>query len=164
MSEDFITFVNVMSVDPQLLAAYPEISATPVHMEVPVLWGDMDSAQHVNNLIYLRWSETTRIKLFEKIGNITFDGDQGVILGWQDIKYIFPLTYPDTAMITAQVSEIREDRFIVTTKVYSTRHHRISAVSTQSIIPYDYSKLSKAPYTLLLLLITSIGIIINTRR
>lgn len=147
MSEDFITFVNVMSIDPQLLAAYPEIAATPIQMEIPVLWGDMDSAQHVNNLIYLRWSETARIQLFEKIGNITFDGDQGVILGWQDIKYIFPLTYPDQALITARVSEIREDRFILETKIYSVQYKRICAVSSQSIIPYDYSKLSKAPLT-----------------
>ena len=31
-----------------------------------VHWGDMDAAQHVNNLAYLRWAESARIELFEK--------------------------------------------------------------------------------------------------
>jgi len=136
-----------MIISDKLLTAYPDISANPIHMEVPVLWGDMDSAQHVNNLIYLRWTETSRIKLFEKIGGISFQGEKGVILGWQDIKYIYPMTFPDTAIITACVTDIQEDRFFVQSKIYSTRFSRIAAVTNQSIIPYDYKNLTKIPLT-----------------
>ena len=116
-----------------LLKALPEITAAPIYMEMPVLWGDMDSAQHVNNLIYLKWSETSRIRLFERLDNITFNGENGVILGWQDIKYIFPMTYSDTAVITAAVSEVKEDRFFIESKIYSVKHQRIAAVTHQSI-------------------------------
>jgi len=130
-----------------LLKVLPEISAAPIYMEMPVLWGDMDSAQHVNNLIYLKWSETSRIRLFERLDNITFNGENGVILGWQDIKYIFPITYPDTAVITSAVTEIKEDRFFIESKVYSVKHQRIAAVTHQSIIPYDYVQLKKSPLT-----------------
>jgi len=129
------------------LKVLPEISAAPIYMEMPVLWGDMDSAQHVNNLIYLKWSETSRIRLFERLDNITFNGENGVILGWQDIKYIFPITYPDTAVITSAVTEIKEDRFFIESKVYSVKHQRIAAVTHQSIIPYDYVQLKKSPLT-----------------
>lgn len=31
-----------------------ELKQFPVWIEIPVQWGDMDAAQHVNNLIYLR--------------------------------------------------------------------------------------------------------------
>jgi len=134
-----------MAISQQLLDGYPEISSVPIQMEMPLLWGDMDSAQHVNNLVYMRWTETSRILLFDKIGDIDFSGQQGVILAWQDMKYIFPMTFPDTAIITAAVSEIKEDRFFITSKVYSTQHSRIAAVSSQSIVPYDYKKLSKVP-------------------
>ena len=136
-----------MATTEELLKAIPDISQAPVYMEVPVLWGDMDSAQHVNNLIYLKWSETSRISLFDEIDQITFDGKNGVILGWQDIKYIYPITFPDTAVITAAVVDILEDRFFIESKIYSVRHQRIAAVTKQSILPYDYEKLQKAPLT-----------------
>jgi len=136
-----------MATTQDLLKAITEISAAPIYMEMPVLWGDMDSAQHVNNLIYLKWSETSRIQLFESLDKITFSGENGVILGWQDIKYIFPITYPDTAVITAAVSEIRDDRFFIESKIYSVKHQRIAAVTHQSIIPYDYVLYKKSPLT-----------------
>jgi len=131
----------------KLEAEYPEIALSPITFEMPVMWGDMDSAQHVNNLIYLKWTETSRILLFDKIGDISFDGDHGVILGWQDIKYIYPITFPDTALITAAVTEIKEDRFFIQSKVYSYKGKRIAAVTNQSIIPYNYLQFKKMPLT-----------------
>jgi len=124
-----------------------ELLEYPVIVEIPVQWGDMDAAQHVNNLIYLRWSETARISYFEKIGmDISFTADDaGPILGWQDCKYIFPMTFPDTAIIGIKVDEIKEDRFITKCAVFSKRHQRISAVCHNAIIPYNYKTLKKVP-------------------
>ncbi len=113
----------------------------------PVHWGDMDSAQHVNNLMYLRWAETARVLYFEAIGvNTAFaPGGTGAILAWQDCKYTYPMTYPDTAVVGVRTVEIQEDRFILQTAVFSERHDRLAAVSEQVIVPYDYGKLAKAP-------------------
>lgn len=122
---------------------FPEIIDMPVYMEVPVLWGDMDSAKHVNNLVYLKWTETSRIKLFEQLMDTSFDGKEGPILGWQDCKYIFPMTYPDRAIVTCGVTEINEDRFELESRIYSVKYKRIVAISKQSIIPYDYIGLKK---------------------
>ena len=38
-----------------------------VSLEVCVHWGDMDAMQHVNNIIYLKWVESTRLLLFEQL-------------------------------------------------------------------------------------------------
>ncbi|MEL6674799.1 MAG: thioesterase family protein [Bacteroidota bacterium] len=115
--------------------------------EFPVHWGDMDAARHVNNLIYLRWAESGRIRYFEKMKlDTTFSpADIGPILGWQDCKYMFPMTYPDTAVVGVRVTEIEEDRFIMESGIFSKRHHRIAALSKQIIVPYDYGTLRKAP-------------------
>ncbi|MEZ5044351.1 MAG: thioesterase family protein [Saprospiraceae bacterium] len=122
-----------------------ELKQFPVWIEIPVQWGDMDAAQHVNNLIYLRWGESSRIAYFEQAGfGFSFNQGIGPILAWQDCKYIFPITYPDTAIIAIKVTEIKEDRFFMQTNIYSKVHQRIAAISKQSIIPYDYSTLKKA--------------------
>lgn len=113
----------------------------------PVQWGEMDAAKHVNNLIYLRWAESGRIAYFEAVKmNIAFDGSHvGPILGWQDCKYIFPITFPDTAIVGTRVTEILPDRFIMEAAVFSEKHQRIAAISKQHIIPYDYGNLKKVP-------------------
>lgn len=116
----------------------------PITIEIPVQWGEMDAARHVNNLIYLRWGESARIKYFEEMDLPTsFSGKQGPILGWQDCKYIFPITYPDTAIIGTKVSEIKTDRFLMECHIFSKKHQRLAAITNQSIIPYDYQNLCK---------------------
>ena len=40
----------------------------PVIVKIPVIWGDMDSFQHVNNVIYFRYFESARIQYFETLG------------------------------------------------------------------------------------------------
>ena len=113
----------------------------------PVHWGDMDSAQHVNNLVYLRWAETARVLYFEEIGvNTAFaPGETGAILAYHDCKYIFPMTYPDTAVVGARTVEFADDRFTMETAIFSERHDRIAAITKQVIVPYDYGQLRKAP-------------------
>ena len=37
----------------------------PVVLEIPVAWGDMDALNHVNNTVYLRYFESSRIAYFE---------------------------------------------------------------------------------------------------
>ena len=116
------------------------LSDYPVQLALPVQWADMDAAAHVNNLVYLRWAESARIALFERIGmDLDFQtATEGTILGWQECKYIFPMTFPDTAQIGIRVLEVAEYHFLVETAVFSERHGRIVAISKQKLVAYDY--------------------------
>ena len=122
-----------------------ELKKYKVICQYKVQWGQMDAAKHVNNTVYLQWAESARIAYFEEMKmDTSFKGvDVGPILGWLDCKYIFPMTYPDTAIVGARTIEIKEDRFIMECAIYSERHQRICAISKQSIIPYDYKELKK---------------------
>ena len=116
-------------------------------IQIPVQWGDMDAYQHVNNIRYLRWIESARVRYFEEyMNNEPIEkADVGPILAWQDAKYIFPMTYPDTAHIGYRVTEILEDRLICDARIYSERHNRLAIISHNVIMPYSLSKLAKAP-------------------
>lgn len=111
----------------------------------PVHWGDMDAANHVNNLIYLRWVESARIAFMRstEISTSFSSGDIGPILGWQECKYIFPITFPDTVIVGVRCFEILEDRFKLECGVFSEKHNRLAAISNQDIIPYNYGALKK---------------------
>lgn len=122
-----------------------ELKKYKVKLQYKVKWGDMDAARHVNNLIYMGWTETVRIAYFDAIGiDTSFSGTaEGPILAWQDCKYIFPVTFPDDVIVGCRTIEIKEDRFILESAVFSVKHDRLAALSKQSIIPYSYAKFTK---------------------
>jgi len=39
----------------------------PIVMDIPVAWGEMDSLQHVNNIVYFRYFESVRMAFFDRI-------------------------------------------------------------------------------------------------
>lgn len=127
------------------MSTQEEIAQFPIVIEIPVQWGDMDPANHVNNVTYLRWTESARIAFFDQFNvGTNFQNGIGPILAWHDCKYIFPLTYPDVAIITCGVQKIEAAQFFLECRIYSQKHERISAISSQRIVPYDYGQLSKA--------------------
>ncbi|HEX6622399.1 MAG TPA: acyl-CoA thioesterase, partial [Pyrinomonadaceae bacterium] len=100
------------------------LEAYPVVIETPVAWGEMDSFQHVNNIVYFRYFESARMAYFERVGFWAYMDETGVgpILASTRCKFILPLTYPDTVSIGARVSEIEDDRFTMSYAVVSHNH------------------------------------------
>ena len=86
-----------------------------VVVEMPVRWGDMDARGHVNNTIYYRYFESSRIALFQFL-NIYEDPTEvqiGPILSFQSCYYKAPLTYPDTVYIGAKIVSIEGSKIII---------------------------------------------------
>lgn len=125
---------------------HEEMEKAFISIEIPVQWGNMDAAQHVNNTVYLRWIESARLEMFRKINGGSFKFEKIVpILAWQDCKYIFPLTYPDTALITLDISVIKSDRIECEGRIYSKQHNRLAAISKNTLMAYDMQDLKKLP-------------------
>lgn len=123
------------------------ITDSYVTLELPVQWGNMDAAQHVNNTVYLRWIESARIEMFKKMHGGEFEFKKIVpILAWQDCKYIFPVTYPDTVVISLEILELMEDRVLCEGKIYSKKHDRLAAISKTLLMAYDMEELKKHPF------------------
>ena len=117
----------------------------PIHISIPIQWGDMDAFGHVNNIVYLKFFESARIAYFEKMGIV---GDTrsniGPILASTQCKFIFPLRYPDTVWATAKVIDMQKnDRFTMEYAVYSQRHMRIAAKGIGVIVSFDYTTQNK---------------------
>jgi len=64
---------------------------------MPIRWGDMDAMGHVNNTVYFRYMEQTRIEWFygfaEKIGAEPYRG-QGPVIVNASCTFLEPLVYP----------------------------------------------------------------------
>lgn len=119
----------------------------PVVLEVSVAWGEMDSFQHVNNIVYFRYFESARMAYFDRLdiwGHMRATG-VGPILASTQCKFRIPLTYPDTVSVGTRITRIEDDRFLMTYIVVSHRHQKIAAEGEGVIVTYNYPEQRKAP-------------------
>jgi len=72
-----------------------------VHVEkIPVRWGDMDAMGHVNNTVYFRFMEQTRISWFEALmprGEAW--GATGIVIVNASCNFKKPVNYPATVEV-----------------------------------------------------------------
>ena len=128
----------------ELLADYPFI------VKEDVRWGDMDAMGHVNNTIYFRYFEDVRVPMLRQMQLFATDSAQpapkiGPILAATDCRFKIPLTFPDTLHLGCRVSEVSEDRFIMTVRVVSEQYQRVAAEGKSEMVVYDYEAGKKAP-------------------
>lgn len=119
----------------------------PVVIEIPVAWGEMDSLQHVNNIVYFRYFESARMAYFNEIDIWNYMEATGIgpILASTLCKFRIPLTFPDHVAVGTKVTSLEADRFVMKYLVASQAHQRIAAEGEGVIVSYNYREKQKAP-------------------
>ena len=70
-----------------------------------VRWGDMDAMGHVNNAMYFRYLESTRIDWFRSVGFVPDPQGQGPVIVNAFCNFYRQLEYPDDILIKMYVSD-----------------------------------------------------------
>jgi len=119
----------------------------PVVIEIPIAWGEMDSFQHVNNIVYFRYFESIRMAYFGKLDVWTFMEETGIgpILSSTKCRFRIPLTYPDMISGGGRVTRLEADRYVMEYKLISHEHRKVAAEGEGLIVSYDYREKRKAP-------------------
>src|SRR5215470_18010694 len=125
-----------MSAIAELLAGFPVI------LELPVCWGEMDSYQHVNNVVYFRYFENARLEYFRRLDWFAFEKETGVspILASTQCRFRRALTYPDTIRIGARAVAVDADRFTIDYRLVSERLGTIAADGQVVVVTYDHGR------------------------
>ncbi|CAD5110290.1 acyl-CoA thioesterase [Zestomonas carbonaria] len=85
---------------------------------IPVRWGDMDSRQHVNNIIYFQYMEEARIRWFDSLG-LEFR-DVGPLVLQNQHTYLRAVEHPATVIVELYAGAIGRSSLVV--------EHRMSIV------------------------------------
>jgi len=113
-----------------------------IKTEIPVQWGDMDAFNHVNNVMYIRWFETSRIELFREVWGDKgmhmqeiMNGDGvGPILANFNVNYKLPLLYPDTVCIYTRISRMGNTSFGVEHQMKSKKNGDLVIAEADSVV------------------------------
>src|SRR5712691_7147072 len=105
------------------------LAGFPVVVTQAVVWGDMDSYEHVNNVVYFRYFENARLEYFRRMGWFEFEEQTGIgpILASTQARFRRALSYPDRIAIGARISDVGEDRCTMDYRLVSERLDDVAA-------------------------------------
>ena len=130
------------------------LSFFPVVKRISVQWGEQDLFQHVNNTVYFKYQEASRLKflglLMENIDK-SYDKEGfhkgtnvGPILSDTYCRFKFPLKYPDRVLIGSTILSggLQKDRYTLSHSMWSMNNNRIIAEGNGTVVNFNY-KLNK---------------------
>lgn len=96
----------------------------PFPYELPVQWGDMDALGHINNVMYIRYFETSRIAFFNESAIWQELEKEGlyIILAKIDCNYKIPIVFPDTITVQSGIVSIGNSSITVHQQVISLKY------------------------------------------
>jgi acyl-CoA thioester hydrolase len=125
----------------ELLVGYPVV------VRQAVVWGEMDSYRHVNNVVYFRYFENARLEYFRRLDWPAFEAQTGIgpILAATQARFRRALTYPDTIAITARLGTLGEDRFTLEHRIVSQQLNEVATQGQGTVVAFDYGRGVKVP-------------------
>lgn len=118
----------------------------PIQFDLPVVWGDMDAMQHVNNVAYFRYLETARVSFFEQAGLMAYakNNQIGLFVSEQFCKYIRPVTYPDVLTVGVNMADIQEVSFELKYLIHSKQQNCVAAIGSSKMVCWSIKDQKKA--------------------
>jgi acyl-CoA thioester hydrolase len=126
----------------------PEHPTVPVHITIPVLWGEMDAFLHVNNIHYIKWCEAARMAYLEalKLKDYFAGSKIGPILARTEIDYFIPLTSPDVVTVSVSITHLGNTSLTSEYRITSEKHKgKLAAQSKGIIVLINYDTGQKVP-------------------
>jgi acyl-CoA thioester hydrolase len=118
------------------------LTGYPVVVRQAVVWGEMDSYRHVNNIVYFRYFENARLEYFFRLGWPAFEQETGIgpILAATQARFRRALTYPDTIAITARLGTLSEDRFTLEHRIFSEQLGNVATEGQGTVVAFHYGR------------------------
>ena len=124
---------------PDALTHYPIIHHQPIH------WGEMDAFNHLNNVVYYRYSESARIGYLQALG--MFDGSMVTVLAQSSCQYLRPVTYPDTLLLGVRCKHLGNTSMTMEYGYYSSAQNMMVATAEAVVVRLDSEGKEKLPWT-----------------
>jgi len=117
------------------------LAGFPVVVEQAVVWGEMDAYRHVNNV------ENARLEFFRRVDWPALEKETGIgpILHSTRARFRRALTYPDTILIGARMSQLGDDRLTLEHRIVSTASGEVVTEGEGIVVAFHYQRGEKVP-------------------
>lgn len=121
---------------------HPLLAEFPVVIELPVQWGDQDALGHVNNVVFFRWWESSRIAYAERAGILRTrpDATIGTVLVSVKCDFRKQLHYPDTILVGARLQKIGNSSFSLEHRLISRTTNELAAEASSTMVTFNFQQ------------------------
>ena len=113
------------------MSAAPDPRQLVARVTLGVRWGDMDSFQHVNNAIYLRYLEEARVQWLASIAGISLTDHIAPVLVASQLNYRKPIEWPAEIVVELFVEKLGNSSL--------TMGHRMLSAADSTVLYSDGS-------------------------
>ncbi len=118
----------------------------PVTLRLPVLWGNQDLFGHVNNVVHVRWFESSRVAYWDAEMRETMNSDElGPILVNVSCDYQRQIRYPDTIHVGARIAKIGNTSLTMEHAIFSESTNGIAATGHSIVVMFNYKTQQATP-------------------
>lgn len=116
-------------------------------VEIAVGWSDMDSFDHVSNLVYFRYFQDARIEYLTRVGWMESKRatGRGPIVKGTAATFRKPLRYPDRVLVGVRAADVGADRVTFEHRVVNRTTGELACEGTAVLVSYDYTTAAKCP-------------------
>jgi acyl-CoA thioester hydrolase len=116
------------------------LAGFPRRILIQAQWGDMDSLGHVNNVVFFRWIESSRIDLLDHAGLFKIASTTGVgpILARVACDFRRQVHFPDTIDVGCRVERIGRSSIELRHRMVSHQQKEVVAEGQATIVVFDY--------------------------
>jgi acyl-CoA thioester hydrolase len=116
-------------------------------VEIPLRWGDMDAMSHLNNVMYFRLMEESRIRWFAQFGFPTLPTGEAPILAHVSCDFVRAMTYPGVALVRQIVTRVGRSSVEMSLTIERTDEPgTVYATGRSVIVWYDYESGRSMPW------------------
>ena len=118
----------------------------PISLNIEVAWGDMDAFGHVNNTIYFRYFESTRIAYMSAVEqSLDAPVDFHPVVASTRCDYLSSVVFPDTLTGHARVSRLGNSSFTMEYELTSRAQDKVVAKGEATIVNIDITNGKSEP-------------------
>ncbi|NQV23070.1 MAG: acyl-CoA thioesterase [Rhodopirellula sp.] len=114
----------------------------PVIIQLPVQWGDQDALGHVNNVVFFRWWESSRIAYAERIDLLGTGrtGRFGTVLASMTCDFRKQVVYPDNVLIGARIGRVGNSSLHIQHRLVSEQLNAVAAEAVSVMVSFDFEQ------------------------
>ncbi|MBA3829164.1 MAG: acyl-CoA thioesterase [Taibaiella sp.] len=117
----------------------------PSILNLRIDWSEMDLFGHVNNVMYFKYIQASRVNYWELSGLAQWfkENNIGPILATTSCQFMKPLHYPGDIIVQAKVEFIKNTSFGLHHQIVNEQGE-VAAEARDVIVYYDFNKNEKA--------------------
>ncbi|MBL0124950.1 MAG: acyl-CoA thioesterase [Betaproteobacteria bacterium] len=114
-------------------------------LRFPIRWGDMDAMAHVNNTLYLRYFEESRVSWTQSHGMRLRGEGTGMILAKVSVTFKKPVIYPANVVVHLYAGRVGGSSFTMQQTLTVEGETEPSATGECVMVSYDYMQNKAVP-------------------